>query len=71
MLHPRRPPPAPGVNVWGLTSRCPLLCVSRGAAEPQGLRGVRVRRGGGAEEPGEPPAEQEQGAGAAEQWPQQ
>lgn len=48
-----------------------LLRVNRGAAEPQKLRGVRVRRGGGAEEPSEPSAEQEQRAGAAEQRPQQ
>lgn len=43
----------------------------RGAAESQRLRGVCVHGGGGAEEPGEPPAEQEQRAGATEQRPQQ
>lgn len=51
---------------------CCACCVFiRGAAEPQKLRGVCVYRGGGAEEPGEPSAEQEQRAGAAEQRPQQ
>lgn len=51
---------------------CCTRCVFiRGAAEPQKLRGVCVYRGGGAEEPGEPSAEQKQRAGAAEQRPQQ
>lgn len=59
-------------SAFAIDNQSVILCVCvRGAAESWRLRGVRVRRNGGTEEPGESSAEQEPRAGATEQRAQQ